>query len=222
MKIGVIGTGSMGSALGVQWARAGHRVLFGSRDPAKASAVAGGCSALAGDFDAAAAFGEVVLYTVRDVLPSSLLRSPQALAGKIVIDCNNSAVLGLDVPDPACRPGLHFTTPITSLAERLAAAAPDARVVKAFNTVPARVIELGRERLVRHRVSVFLCSDRPAAKDVVKELAEELGFVGTDSGGLESARLVEAVADLVRLQILAMGRGVLATISLHDLEERQA
>jgi 8-hydroxy-5-deazaflavin:NADPH oxidoreductase len=217
MRIGVVGTGNMGRTLGVRWARAGHRVLFGSRDPGKARSVAGSCSAEAGDLDAAAAFGEVVLYTVRDVLPSTLLRTPQTLAGKIVIDCNNSAVLGLDVPDPDRRPGFHFTTPVPSLAERLAADLPAAHVVKAFNTVPARVIELGRERLARRRVSVFLCGDDAAAKAAVKRLAEELGFVAVDTGELERARLVETAADLVRLHILGTRRTT--TISFREVEE---
>jgi predicted dinucleotide-binding enzyme len=84
-------------------------VLFGSRDRSKAEAVAAGSpgSACAGDFDAAATFGDVVLHTVRDVLPSSLLRHPQALDGKIVIDCNDSAILGFNIPDPEHRPGIH-------------------------------------------------------------------------------------------------------------------
>jgi hypothetical protein len=222
MKIGVIGTGRMGRALGLGWARGGHEVLFGSRDPSKAETVAAGGSgsARAGDFDAAAAFGEVVLYTVRDVLPSSLLRKPEALAGKIVIDTNNSAILGLEIPDRDRRPGLHFTTPIPSLAERLAAGAPGARVVKAFNTIPSRVIALGRERLAPHRISVFLCSDDAEAKATVKGLAEELGFVGVDSGELERAQLVEAVADFIRFQIAGMGLGDLATISVHLVPEQ--
>ena len=68
MKSGIIGVGSMGRALGLGWARGRHQVLFGSRDviKAKASAVASPTSAQAGDFDDAAAFGDVVLYTVRD------------------------------------------------------------------------------------------------------------------------------------------------------------
>src|SRR4051794_33541299 len=92
MKIGIIGTGDMGRTLGVRWAQLGHAVRFGSRDPAKASAaaLAAGPAAEAGDTDAAAGFGEVVLYTVRGVVPSRLLREPAQLAGKIVIDCNNS------------------------------------------------------------------------------------------------------------------------------------
>jgi 8-hydroxy-5-deazaflavin:NADPH oxidoreductase len=217
MKIGIIGTGNMGRALGLRWARGGHDVLFGSRDLSKARAVAasGPDSVQAGDLDSAAAFGDVVLYTVRDVFPSSLLREPQVLAGKIVIDCNNSAILGLDIPDPDRRPGLHFPTPIPSLAERLAADAQGARVVKAFNTMPSKIIELDWEKLAPHRVSVFLCSDDRQAKSVVGGLAEELGFVSVDSGELERAQLVEAVADFIRFQILGMGLGPFATISVH-------
>jgi predicted dinucleotide-binding enzyme len=221
MKIGVIGTGNMGRALGLRWARAGHHVFFGSRDlgKAKAAAVSVNGPTLCGDCDAAAAFGDVVLYTVRDVLPSNLLRQPQALAGKIVIDCNNSAIFGLDIPDPNLRPGVHFAAPIPSLAERLAADVPTAHVVKAFNTIPATVIALDRETLTPHGVSVFLCADDSQAKSVVSGLAEELGFVGVDSGTLERAQLVEAVADFIRFQIIEMGRGPFVSIALHPVPE---
>jgi len=217
MRIGIVGTGNMGRALGLGWARAGHEVLFGSRDVKKAKAVAADSfvSAQTGDFDAAAVFGDVILYTIRDSFPSSALKEPQALAGKIVIDCNNSAILGLDLPDPGNRPGIHFTTPIPSHAEELAADAPGARVVKAFNTMAAQVIQLDRDELMRRRVSVFLCSDDAQAKSVVKELAEELGFIGVDCGGLERAQLVEGVGDFIRFQIIGMSLGPFATISVN-------
>lgn len=214
MKIGIIGTGRMGRALGVRWARAGHRVLFGSRDRSKAGAVAESCGAESGDFDAAVELGDAVLYTVREALPSSLLRNPRALAGKILIDCNNTAVLGLEVPDP--RPGFHFAPSVPSLAERIAADAPWARVVKAFNTLPSRVIEMERERL--RGVSVFVCSDDAAAKAAVRELAGDLGFTGVDAGGLEQAGMIETVADAVRFQILAFGRSPTIALSLRELE----
>ena len=206
----------MGRALGLRWARAGHEVLFGSRDVKKAKAVAadGSASTQAGDFDAAVAFGEVVLYTVRDYFPSRLLKEPHALSGKIVIDCNNSAILGLDIPDPENRPGIHFTTPVPSHAEELAADTPGARVVKAFNTMASQVIEPDRDQLTRRHVSVFLCSDDEQAKLVVKGLAEELGFVGIDCGALERAQLVEPVGDFIRFQIIGMSLGPFATISL--------
>jgi predicted dinucleotide-binding enzyme len=224
VRIGVIGTGNMGRALGLGWARAGHEVLFGSRDIGKAQAVAAGGSrsAQVGDYDTAADFGEVVLYTVRGVSPSTVLRQPQFLSGKVVIDCNNSDIVGLDVPHPEPgRHGLRFITATPSLAERLAADVAGARVVKAFNTISATVIALGFERLRPHRVSVFLCSDDAQAKAVVGTLAEQLGFIVVDSGPLERARLVENVADFIRFQILEMELGPFATISVNLLPRPQ-
>ena len=207
----------MGRALGVGWARVGHEVFFGSRDLNKAKAIATNATAStqAGDFDAAAAFGKVILYTIRDRFPSSVLKKPEALSGKVVIDCNNSAILGLDVPDPGTRPGIHFSTSVPSHAERLAADVPGAHVVKAFNTMASQVIEFDHDELAQRRVSVFLCSDDARAKSVVKGLAEELGFVGVDCGELERAQLVESVGDFIRFQIIGMGLGPFGTISLN-------
>lgn len=105
--------------------------------------------------------------------------------------------------------------PFPSLAERLAADVPQARIVKAFNTMAAQVIELDRKILAPRRVSVFVCSDDAAAKAVV---SEELGFVAVDSGELERARLVESVADFIRFQIIGMHRGPFANISLEYLD----
>lgn len=206
----------MGRALGLRWAQAGHEVFFGSRDPAKVKTLAGGArgSARGGDFQAAAEFGDVVLYTVRDLLPSQLLRDRRALSGKIVVDCNNRKI------EDDSRPGsfrFDLPTPPISLAERLAADIPDAHVVQAFNTIPARLIEMDRARLAPERISVFLCADDAGAKATIKKLAEELGFVGVDSGGLAQAPLVENVADFIRFQIIEMGLGMYTTLSIHSI-----
>jgi len=213
MKIGIIGTGNMGRALGTGWAQAGHDVFFGSRDPAKAKEAVGEF-AQSGGFDDAAAFASVVLYTVRDVLPSNLLRQPEMLTDKVVIDCTNSAILGLEVPDPQGRSGVHFETPAPSRAERMAADIPRARVVKAFNAIPGSVIALGAEKLRPNAVPVFLCADDEDAKSTVKQLVEDLGFIGLDSGRLEHANVVEGAADFLRLQIVAMGLGGFATLAI--------
>ncbi len=218
MKIGIIGTGNMGLALGVRWARAGHDVLFGSRDPAKATAAArqASGSARSGDFDAAAEFGDVILYTVRGIRPSQLLRDRAgALAGKVVIDCNNSDY------DPR-HPGEFDPAPVPSYAEQLARDVPAARVVQAFTTVPGRVIELARDQLAPRRISVFACSDDAAAKATVIQLASELGFVGVDSGELARARIVDGVVGFIRFHIATMGRGMLTTISLGNAGEAVA
>jgi predicted dinucleotide-binding enzyme len=216
MRIGIVGTGQMGRTLGVRWAEAGHQVLFGSRHPPKAESVAAraGGGARGGDSAAAADFGEVVLYTVRDVLPSALLRDSRTLAGKIVIDCNNR-----DLGDDRHPERFGFDAPPRrpSLAETLARDIPGAAVVKAFNTLPSPVLALPRDTLLPHRVSVFLCSDDAAAKHTVQRLAEDLGLVGVDSGGLDRSWLIEAAADLLRLQIGPMGLGGYATLSVHVL-----
>jgi predicted dinucleotide-binding enzyme len=119
----------------------------------------------------------------------------------------------LDIPDPG-RTGIHFAPAIPSLAELLARDTPMARVVKAFNTLPAKVIELGKDRLAPSRVSVFLCSDDAQAKAVVSGLTEALGLVAVDSGELERAQLVETMADFIRFQIISMGLGPFPTISV--------
>jgi predicted dinucleotide-binding enzyme len=208
MNIGIIGTGNMGGALGARWAINGHSVFFGARDQSKAKAaarVAG--AAQAGDLDEAAAFGDVVLYTVRGIFPSVLLRNPHVLAGKVVIDCNNTDL------DSDMRPiGVDPSGP--TLAERLAADVPDARIVKAFSSVPHRVIELDRETLAPYRIAVLLCADDVAAKGKVKGLAEELGFVGIDCGPLKRSRVVDGATDFLRFQIGGMGLGPFAALSL--------
>lgn len=213
MKIGIIGAGNMGRTLGTRWAQLGHHVMFSARDASKARAAAhaAGALATAGDGDAAAAFGDAVLYTVRGVLPSQLLREPASLAGKVVIDCNNS--------DFDAARGEFAPPPVPAFAEQLAHDVPGARVVQAFNTIPHVVLALPRERLAPRRISVFLCSDDAAAKATVAGLAGELGLVAVDSGGLARARLVDGVVDFIRFHIAGMGRGPLTTISLDSVPE---
>ena len=71
MRIGIVGIGPVGQTLGTAWARAGHEVAFGSRDPEKAAtAVKGLAGARATTQEEAAAFGEVVLWTPRGVMPT--------------------------------------------------------------------------------------------------------------------------------------------------------
>jgi hypothetical protein len=75
--------------------------------------------------------------------------------------------------------------------------------VQAFNTSPARVLELPRERLAARRVSLFVCSDDAAV----------------DGGELIRARIVDGLVTAIRFQITAMGRGMFTTISLDTLPE---
>jgi 8-hydroxy-5-deazaflavin:NADPH oxidoreductase len=211
-KIGILGTGRMGRALGSAWARAGHAVFFGSRDPAKAADAAQGVGAAHGDFAAAARFGEVVLLTVRPPFPAALVE-PRTLEGRVVIDCNNSAVYGLDAVDPEGRPGIHFASIVPSLAERLAAELCGARLVKAFNTIPSVLLDLPDAELRAAQIAVFIAGDDAEARRVAAELAIAIGFAAVDCGTLEQARLLESLADVVRHQIIVQKGSPYASVT---------
>lgn len=126
MRIGVLGTGNMADALATQWARAGHQVTIGARDAHKAQQLAtriGGSTAPA-SLRAAAEFGEVVLAALpfgAGAVVVGELRA--ALDDRVLLDCSNPV-----------GPGFRLLTEGgPSAAQQLAAAAPGAHVVKAFN-----------------------------------------------------------------------------------------
>ena len=187
MRIGIVGVGPVGRTLGTAWARGGHMVAFGSRDPARAAEAAAGLPGARATTQAeAAAFGEVVLWTPRGVPPAD----PDGLAGKVVLDPNNRE------PGPGGYPSLRPEGP--SLAEQLQAAAPRARVVKAFNTVVMRLLREDPERLRASGAQVFLAGDDAAAKAVAAGLAAEIGLGTVDLGGLEATWMAETMADTFR------------------------
>lgn len=180
MRIGIVGVGPVGQPLGTIWARAGHQVAFGSRDPARAAEAVRG---LAGAHattqekaqEKAAAFGEVVLWTPRGVMPAD----PDLLAGKILLGPNNR--------EPGPDGGFASPRPEgPSFAEQLQAAAPRARVVKAFDTVVMRLLREDPERLRGAGAQVFLAGDDAEAKTVAAALAAETGLGAVDCGGAES------------------------------------
>ncbi len=210
MRIGIVGIGPVGRTLGTIWARAGHEVAFGSRDPARASdAVIGLAGAHATTQEGAAAFGEVVLWTPRGVMPAD----PDMLAGKIVLDPNNrepGPVGGYASPRPEG----------PSLAEQLQAAAPRARVVKAFNTVVMRLLREESERLRASGAQVFLAGDDTEAKTVAAALAAETGLGAVDLGGLDAAWLAETMADAFRQAMKTSPAGWRQALVFADLADR--
>jgi predicted dinucleotide-binding enzyme len=197
MKIGVVGTGNMGRHLGLLWAEQGHEVFFGARTPGKAEAAAelSQGSVQAGTNAEAAAFGEVLLFTVRGVEPGEIVPDPSVFDGKVVIDCNNG-----DVP-----PDFDYEPITVSLAEVLQGQLPKARVVKAFNTIPNEVLELCPEEIAPHSVSIFIAGDDADARATVAGLVSELGLVPADCGSLFAARRIEAAAQLIIQLIIESG-----------------
>lgn len=191
MRIGILGTGNVGTALGKGWARAGHRVVFGSRHPASVDCAVGQADTIAG----AAAQAEVVVLAVPFEAVPDAVAAAGDLAGRIVVDATNA--IGRPIPEP------H-----RSGAELVAALAPGARVVKAFNTMG---YETMADPVVDGRSALGLVAgDDADAKHTVMTLATSLGFEAIDAGDLRAARLLEGLAELwVHLAFRAgQGRGV--------------
>ncbi|MEH2422552.1 MAG: NAD(P)-binding domain-containing protein [Nostoc sp.] len=213
MKIGIIGSGNMGRSLGILWAEQGHQVFFGSRDAEKGKATAelAERGTQGGTNNQAAAFADVILWTARNIMPKELLSNPEVLDSKIIIDCNNQ-----DIPE-----GFAYPAILESLAEKLAKNVPQARVIKAFNTIGQEVFELAPEPLKDYRVSVFVAGDDEQARKTVMGLAEGIGFLAVDSGVLRNARLVEGLGDFIRLIMIGQKQGAYATISINVLPTAQ-
>ena len=209
MRIGFIGAGNMARSMGIAWAELGHEVFFGSRDAAKGARLAAfaGQGTRGGGNAEAAAFGDLVVFTVRERVPSQVLDSVAPLAGKVLLDINNRTLPG----DFAAHTLLG-----ESLAERTAADVPAARVVKGYNTMAQEVFEHPPEALRQQGVSVFLCGDGEG-KELVAGLAREHGLIPVDCGGLAAARMIEALGDFIRYMMRSMDYGLFATLNFKTI-----
>jgi 8-hydroxy-5-deazaflavin:NADPH oxidoreductase len=171
-KIAIIGKGNVGKALAEGLRRAGNEVRFGSTDPKESPRDA-------------SLWGEIVILAVPWGAHAEIAKAVgNALDGKIVVDVSN-------VMTPSYELALGFTT---SGAEELQKLMPGAKVVKAFNTVFAQNMSTGK--LLGERLTVLVAGDDPAGKDIVRKLAEGIGFDSVDAGPLKSARYLEPLGML--------------------------
>lgn len=199
MEISIIGTGSVGETLGRGLADAGHTVVFGSRrpdDPEAAELAERAATAVTTQTDAARVGDAVVLAVPGDVAPAVTGDLADAIGDAALVDATNS----MERTDE-------------SLAGRIADAAPEARVVKAFNAIGTE--GMADPSFDGDSATTFVASDDPDAKGTAVALARDLGFEVVDAGDLGDAILLE---DLARLWIhLSRSRG--RRIAFRLLEE---
>jgi hypothetical protein len=192
MRIGVLGTGAVGRAIATRLNQLGHEVTMGSRS-AGSEALAewiaeAGEGAKGGDFATAAANGELLFNCTAGVASLQALEAAGAdnLAGKTLVDVAVPLDFSRGFP-----PSLAICND-DSLGERIQAAFPETRVVKALNTVNSAVmVDPGR---IRGDHSIFVCGEDGAAKAQVSALLEAIGWPGesiVDLGGIEAARGTE-------------------------------
>ncbi len=206
MRIAVIGTGNMGTGLGRALAAAGHEVIVGSRDPDRAKAVAKQLGAAGGvGYRTAAEEAEAVLLAVNWWDVEETLGALGSLEGKILIDITNPYA------DATFSTLLDF--PGSSGAQELQKKLPGARVVKAWNHVPAPVVH-SSPRFDGVAATVFVCGDHGGAKQAVISLARDLGYDPVNAGPLSSARYLEALAGLIITLGAGLGMGFDQAIAL--------
>lgn len=188
MKVGILGTGDVGRALGKGFAALGHEVRMGSRSARNDKALAWvkevGGKASAGTFADAAAFGEVVVLATLGVASEDVVKGvTDALRGKPLIDTSNPLDFSGGMP-----PKL-FVGHSDSLGERIQRAAPQARVVKAFNTVGHA--HMFRPAFPGGPPDMFLCGDDDGAKKKAVAILKDFGWGAVDLGGIEASRYLE-------------------------------
>lgn len=177
MKIGIIGAGVVGRAIGRLAVEAGHQVMLSnSRSPETLFSLRFGVGCEVGTVDQAVAFGEIVVVAI----PLSAYRSLQTatLADKILVDANNYYWERDGRIDE-----LHNLRTTTS--ELLAAHLPKSRIIKAFNAITMNDLERdGRPRGEEGRRALPLAGDDVEAKAVVIDLYDAFGFDAVDVGPL--------------------------------------
>lgn len=178
-RIGVLGTGVVGSTVAGRLAELGHEVLIGSRTAT---------SDTVRTFAEAAAHGEIVVNATGGLVSIDALTAAGAdnLAGKPLVDIANALDFSAGFPPTV------FSSDTESLAERIQAAFPEALVVKALNTMTAGVMVHPRSLPGAH--TTFVAGNDETAKMAVRGLLEEFGWTDDeviDLGDLTGARGLE-------------------------------
>jgi predicted dinucleotide-binding enzyme len=181
VKIGVIGSGRVGSALGGVWAKAGHQVMFASRnlDNDKKLAAEVGANARAGTPAEAAAFGEVLLlavpYSAFPELSKSWGNSPR---GKLVINASNPfPQRDGEIANQAREKGAGLFD---------AQLLPGAHIVRAFNAVGAAHMASAHEQ--PGKIGMPIAGDDKKAIDLASRLIREIGYEPVVVGGLDMGK----------------------------------
>jgi NADPH-dependent F420 reductase len=187
MDIAIIGAGNVGRALATSFVRAGHTVTITSRDPEHAGSVATDVGADVAESNAAATARAdiVVLATPFSSADTIAAEIADEVTGKVVIDATNRMSFGAEGPE------IDGTT---SNAEELAALLPNAKIVKAFNTLFApNQSDPIAEGI---RLDGFVAGDDADARATVLDLIASIGLNPVDVGPLSRARQLEGLAFL--------------------------
>jgi 8-hydroxy-5-deazaflavin:NADPH oxidoreductase len=202
MKIGIIGSGTVGQQLGSGLLRQGHEVKLGTRHPAKLDQwlKQAGERGSVGSFKDAAGFGELIvlatLWANNATEEAIRLAGKENFTGKIVMDVTNPLA-----PDGEGRPPKLALGYPDSAGAKIQSWLPNSKVVKAFNTITAYY--MANPKLKEGIPTLFIAGNDSAANGVIENIAQKWGWEVENIGGIDQAYLLEALALLwVRYGVL--------------------
>lgn len=190
LRIGIIGSGQIGGAVGKRWAEAGHQILFSSRNPDELVPLVAeaGPNTRAGTVAEAAQFGDVVLIAVPyGAMPQVGSDNSQYLQGKVVIDCANPRA---DRDGPMADEAIAKGTGVAS-----AEFFPGTRLVRAFNAVSFAMVEEQHHR-EGELIGIPVAGDDAEAVAITERLVRDAGFDPVFVGPLASARRFDRGTDV--------------------------
>jgi len=196
MKIGILGSGIVGRVLSTAFITEGHDVMLGTRDVQKDEIVkwlAANPAAKAGTFEETAMFGELIVLAASGDIMASVINTAGIVnfKDKVVIDASNP----IDHTKPPVNGVLpYFTTTNESLMEQLQKLLPDAKLVKAFNSVGNAFMY--KPDFGGQKPTMFICGNAEDAKMTVTKILDDFGWETEDMGKVEAARAIEPLCIL--------------------------
>jgi hypothetical protein len=193
MKIGILGSGTVGRQLGLGFIKSGHEVRIGSRNPEKLKdwQQQAGAKGSLGSVADAASFGEIIVLATHwenDATKNAIeMADRKNFAAKIVIDVTNP----LDFSVKGAPPKLAVAYPHSG-GLIIQGWLPDSKVVKAFNIIGSHYMT--SPKLEEGMATMFICGDDKAANDKVAGMAHKWGWEVIDIGGIGESYLLEALA----------------------------
>ncbi len=195
MKVGIIGSGSVGQTLAKAFTNEGYEVMLGTRNTSKPEVIEfnkNNPNIKIGIFNSVASFGEIIVLAVGgDVAEEALKESGiDNLKNKIVIDVTNP--IKKEAPEKGVIK--YFTNINYSLMETLQQQVPQAKLVKAFNSVGSALMY--KPNFGETKPTMFIAGNDEAAKQTVVNILNAFGWEAEDMGTAEAARAIEPLAIL--------------------------
>ncbi|MDQ4013463.1 MAG: NAD(P)-binding domain-containing protein [Thermoproteota archaeon] len=192
-KVGILGTGDVGKTLAKGFLKQGYQVAIGSDHAEKLAEFKRENPQIGiATFEQAAQSGDTVVLCVKGTIAEKIIEKVKRhISGKTVIDATNP------IADAPPQNGVlkFFTTLDESLMERLQKIAPDARFVKALNSIGSGLM-INPNFRDNTKPTMFICGNNDDAKKKVYEILEKFGFEIEDMGKAESARAIEPLCIL--------------------------